>query len=184
MQSNTDGGECHQIIFGDDQHSDGDDEAEDDVRVRLSPEVKGTPKDTGISPIITCHANNEKQPEPPLRSSEKNLTTKTAKAVERVLGGRPIVYELEKLRVNYKRNPKSRYAKNRYESHLVKVQTSVLSRLQECKEKIKNWDSGFVLKNSRLPNIDDYSDEITSEVKKQKEAQELLRQWDITVHLH
>ena len=80
--------------------------------------------------------------------SEQQLSTKTAKATEIVLGKTPEVIQLDKLRANLARNPKSRYCLNRYENHLTKIQVFVLKAVQQLNADLKAWDTFFLWRMS------------------------------------
>ena len=73
-------------------------------------------------------ADEESLPqEPPLkRHKSDTLVTKTAKALQHVLGTCEEVLKYDKLRQNVAKNPKSRYHIERYETHLVKIQLLTL----------------------------------------------------------
>ena len=117
--------------------------------------------------------------------SNQPLTSKTAKAAEVVIDKTPEMIQLEKLRNNLNRNPKSSYYANRYENHLAKIQVLVLKATKQLQSDIKVWDATFLMQNNRLPNANDYelSDEVTSTLHKKKVALKLLQSWKITVHL-
>ena len=65
--------------------------------------------------------------------SVQQLSSKTAKAAEVVLGKTPDVVQLDKLRTSLNRNPKSRHCIKRYESHLPKIQLFVLKATKQLK---------------------------------------------------
>ena len=65
--------------------------------------------------------------------SVQQLSSKTAKAAEVVLGKTPDVVQLDKLRTSLNRNPKSRHCIKRYESHLAKIQVFVLKATKQLK---------------------------------------------------
>ena len=65
--------------------------------------------------------------------SVPQLSSKTAKAAEVVLGKTPDVVQLDKLRTSLNRNPKSRHCIKRYESHLAKIQVFVLKATKQLK---------------------------------------------------
>ena len=64
----------------------------------------------------------------PLTKHQKldTLVSKTAKALEQVLGSCEGVQKFDKLKQNVGKNPKSRYHIERFEAHLVKVQILTL----------------------------------------------------------
>ena len=80
--------------------------------------------------------------------SEQQLSTKTAKATEIVLGKTPEVIQLDKLRANLARNPKSRCCLNRFENHLTKIQVFVLKAVQQLNADLKAWDTFFLWRMS------------------------------------
>ena len=117
--------------------------------------------------------------------SSQPLSSKTAKAAELVLGKLPEVIQLDKLRKNVTRNPKSRYCVNRYDNHLAKIQVLVLKAIKQLDSDVKAWDASFLMQHKRLPNSNDYaaSQEATELLHKRKVALKLLQSWKITVHL-
>ena len=116
---------------------------------------------------------------------QQQLSSKTAKATEIILGKIPEVTQLDKLRNNLARNPKSRYCINRYENYLAKIQVLVLKAVKELNSKLKEWDASFVTQHERLPNLNDYtaSKEASDILHRRKVALKLLQSWKITVHL-
>ena len=117
--------------------------------------------------------------------TKQQLSSKTAKAAELVLGKLPEVIQLDKLRNNLTRNPKSRYCVNRYENHLAKIQVLVLKAIKKLDSDIKAWDASFLMQHKRVPNPNDYetSQEATDILHRRKVALKLLQSWKITVHL-
>ena len=117
--------------------------------------------------------------------SSQQLSSKTAKAAELVLGKLPEVIQLDKLHNNVARNPKSRYCVNRYENHLAKIQVLVLKAIKQLDADVKAWDASFLMQHKQLPNSNDYaaSQEATEILHKRKVALKLLQAWKITVHL-
>lgn len=73
--------------------------------------------------------------------SVQQLSCKTAKAAEVVLGKTPDVVQPDKLRTSLNRKPKSRDCINRYESHLAKIQVFVLKATQQLNAELKASDT-------------------------------------------
>lgn len=115
-----------------------------------------------------------------------NVSSKTGKALVEILGKTPDVMEFEKAYKSYKSNQNSHYCKKRFENYLAIIQTKVLKALSESKKMIRNWDKDFVLRNSRLPNLEDYnnSNQMKQTFHRDKIAMKLLQSWKITVHLN
>lgn len=162
-------------------------EIEKEQNVTESDEQDQPPEQQKLEQQASGHEQH-KMPEDPAHvpcESEQQLSSKTAKATEIVLGKTPEVIQLDKLRANLARNPKSRYCLNRYENHLTKIQVFVLKAVQQLNADLKAWDTSFLMENERLPNSSDYSrsEESRGILHKRKVALKLLESWKISVHL-
>ena len=115
----------------------------------------------------------------------KETQSKTAKALEVVLGKIPEVSEIERLKQTVMKNPKAHFYRKKYDTVLSKVQTAVLRELRNVGEELKKWDEAFLTMHGRLPNNTDYmsDDEFSALNKKKKIALKLLESWNITVHV-
>lgn len=185
------GDDIKAVIFGDNIN-------EEDARPDQELSGKQKIEDTEIQPKEGLQDNNDlkespheakqQHPHQEIGNNEsecQQLTSKTAKAAEVVLAKIPEVVQLDKLRSNLARNPKSRYCINKFENHLAKVQVLVLRALRQLNVELKAWDSSFLAQNKRIANQNDYSSskEAKDILHKRKVALKLLESWKITVHL-
>ena len=147
----------------------------------LEQQVKDNAGQTGEE---KSQESNDMQGTDP-KKDECRLSSKTAVAVEMVLGKIPEVIQLDKLHNNLKKSPKSRYCINWYENHLAKIQVLVLKATKQINEELKSWDAFFLKQYQRLPNTQDYtaSDQAKANLEKRKVVLKLLESWKITVHL-
>ena len=93
------------------------------------------------------------------------LLSKTAKAIEQVLGTCEEVVKFDKLKQSVTKNPKSRYHVERYEIHLTKIQMMTLKKYKQLHSDLKD-------------NPQD-----ASKTKQLKSASALLKLWKIALHL-
>lgn len=93
------------------------------------------------------------------------LLSKTAKAIEQVLGTCEEVVKYDKLKQSATKNPKSRYHVERYETLLTKIQILTLKKYKQ-------------LYNDLKENPQD-----ASKTKQIKSASALIKLWKITLHL-
>ena len=132
-------------------------------------------------------AEQEALPQEQVLKKQKSdaLVTKTAKALEQVLGTCEDVLKYDKLKQNVAKNPKSRYHVEHYETCLARIQILTLKAYKKVFNDIQNWKDNFRLSNHREATEDDLrqSTEISSQRKKMRTASELLTLWKITVHL-
>ena len=123
----------------------------------------------------------------PLTKHQKldTVVSKTAKALEQVLGTCEEVQKFDKLKQNVGKNPKSRYHIERFEAHLVKVQILTLKAYKKLFNDIQTWKKNFKSSNQRDSTEDDIRTNILIATKRKqvKTASELLKLWKITLHL-
>lgn len=113
------------------------------------------------------------------------VQSKTAKALELLLGKTQEVSELDRLKQTVAKNPKAHYYRKKYDTLLRNMQTCVLRKLRSLKNQLKQWDEDFLANHGRIPNDNDYSSDgqFKELSKKKKVALKLLESWNITVHL-
>jgi hypothetical protein len=168
-------------LFVDDSGEDRDDREDEEVTDISFERVGEMQGQNYLSPTNT----EVTVPEVPDESNTKTLFTKTAKAIQEVLGYTPEVAEFDRLKCSLARNTKSRYLINRYETSLTNIQVMVLKAVKELQCNIKNWDTEFLRNNERIPTMKDYSlnNAILQMFHKKKLADKILESWKITVHL-
>jgi hypothetical protein len=83
------------------------------------------------------------------------LKTKTARAVEMVVGKNPEVKMFDRIKFSLNNNPKSRHNIDRYQTCLAKVQVLVLQAVKDFKQKISSWDKAFFAENLSIPTEND-----------------------------
>lgn len=124
--------------------------------------------------IASCTEEESSSQEPPAKrkktpSTDSEVTvqllSKTAKAIEQVLGTCEEVVKYDKLKQSATKNPKSRYHMERYETHLTKIPILTLKKYKQ-------------LYNDLKENPQD-----ASKTKQIKSASALLKLWKITLHL-
>lgn len=129
---------------------------------------------------------NSQQPNKNTHSpNDKELNTKTTKALQIVLGQTSELVEFDKIKHSLNQNPKSRYLISRYENSVARIQVILLKEVKVLQNIIKDWDKDFFLTHDRLPSNKEYANnnEISQYLKQYKVANKLLQQWGITVHL-
>ena len=127
----------------------------------------------------TIISENEHPPEPPSKARKVEMPTqaseevqsKTAKALELILGKVPEVSEIDRLRKIVAKNPKAHFYRRKYNTLLSNMQTSVLRELSSVKRQLKQWDEDFLTSHGRIPNNNDYgSDSHFKELSKKKKV--------------
>ena len=141
----------------------------------------------------TVISENDCQTGPPSKARKieippkkgKEVQSKTAKALELILGKTPEVSEIDRLKQIVAKNPKAHFYRKKYDSLLSNMQTCVLRELRSVKNQLKQWDENFLATHGKIPNDSDYiSDGHFKELtQKKKVALKLLESWNITVHL-
>lgn len=104
------------------------------------------------------------------------LKSKTAKAIEAVLGLTKDVIELDQLKAKLVENPKSYYYSKSYQNTLTRLQTQVLRQLKATQQKLDEMD--VILDKENQSN-----QEHKDEQWRKKIILKLLESWKITVHL-
>ena len=88
---------------------------------------------------------HEPQPKQQKTGFDHELISKTARALEHVLGTCEEVLKYDKLKQNVAKNPKSRYHIEHYETHLTKIQILILKAYKKIFNDIKTWKENFTL---------------------------------------
>ena len=88
---------------------------------------------------------HEPQPKEQKTGSDHVLISKSARALEHVLGTCEEVLKYDKLKQNVAKNPKSRYHIEHYETHLKKIQILILKAYKKIFNGIKTWKENFTL---------------------------------------
>ena len=135
------------------------------------------------SPSTSCTSNQSKSD---CQKSSPKIDTKLGKNIARILGETEDVYQLDQARRNLKSHPTSDFYRNKYNNLLAQMQTKVLAQHSLLKKEHSTWEREYCLKN-------DFHEPNLSDVKKDKKqyavykniilCQELLKYWNITVHL-
>ena len=125
------------------------------------------------------------EPQPKKQKLGTTLVTKTARALQQVLGTCEEVLKYDKLKQNVTKNPKSRYHTEHYEIHLAKIQILILKAYKKVFNDIQSWKDNFRLSRHREATEADLKESIQiAPLRKQlRTASELLKLWKITVHL-
>ena len=120
------------------------------------------------------------------QKASSRIDTKLGNNIARILGETADVCQLDQARKNVKSHPTSDFYKNKYEDILVQMQTKILAQLSLLKKEHSTWEKEYCLKH-------DFHEPNLSDVKKDKRqyavykkiilCQELLKYWNITVHL-
>lgn len=120
------------------------------------------------------------------QKAHSQIDTKLGNNIARILGETEDVYQLDQARKNLKSHPTSDFYKNKYEDILVQMQTKILAQLRLLKKEHSTWEKEYCLKN-------DFHEPDLSDVRKDKRqyavykkiilCHELLKYWNITVHL-
>ena len=116
----------------------------------------------------------------------RKIHTKLCQNVARILGETDYVYKLDTARQNMKKHPTSDFYVNSYQNLLAPVQTQILAHQASLKKKHKEWETQHCLQH-------DCSEASLEDLKGDKEqysiykklvlCEELLKHWNITVHL-
>lgn len=118
--------------------------------------------------------------ESPIVNDEKKFKTKEGSILYQVLGSDE-VYGLDKAKDQLKRNP-NKWNHGIYQDKLARIQTSVLRKETEIKEKIRQWEVQFTIKNNLAtpPNSDIlYDKNIKRLVQHTKIIKALKRTWNL-----
>lgn len=86
----------------------------------------------------------------------KKVQSKTAKALELILGKTPEVSEIDRLKQTVAKNTKAHFYRKKYDSLLSNLQTCVLRELRSVKNQLKQWDENFLATHGRIPNDSDH----------------------------
>ena len=116
----------------------------------------------------------------------KEIKTKLCKNVARIVGETDNVYKLDTARQNMKKHPTSDFYKNNYQNLLAPVQTQILAQQTSLEKQHKEWEKQFYLNHEcSEASLEDIrrDKEHYSSYKKMVLCQELLKHWNITVHL-
>ena len=89
------------------------------------------------------------EPDPKKQKLCAALVTKTARALQQVLGTCEEVLKYDKLKQNVTKNPKSRYHTEHYEIHLAKIQILTLKAYKKVFNDIESWKDNFRLSQHR-----------------------------------
>lgn len=139
-----------------------------------STEAEILPQPYGKKRAVASTEEESSPQEPPAKRKKTpstdseatvKLLSKTAKAIEQVLGTCEEVVKYDKLKQSVTKNPKSRYHMEQYETHLTKIQMLTLKKYKQ-------------LYNDSKGNPQD-----ASKTKQLKSASALLKLWKITLHL-
>ncbi|KXJ13241.1 hypothetical protein AC249_AIPGENE7033 [Exaiptasia diaphana] len=159
------------------------DEREDNKNKETHGIITGSDKEETLS--------RKRKNDDPITSISKKLCTrtlktKTAKAVELIVGKSQEVEEFDNMKYNLGKNPQSRYYIDHYETSLAKVQVLVLKECTAISENIKTWDKDFFERNSSLPSNTDYhkDNDIIELLKRKNAASQLLKSWNMTIQLY
>lgn len=104
------------------------------------------------------------------QDNQTELTSKTAKALEKVLGRSPDVEKFEKLKQSLMANPTSKYNQDRYKTQLAHVQVKTLKAYKQLNSELKEYQN-------------QKAEPYVTKTKQLHIAAELLKSWKITVHL-
>ena len=123
-----------------------------------------TTSDSNVNQTSISETEHE-APEPPTKARKMDISpmksevvhSKTAKALELLLGKTSEVSELDRLKQTIAKNPKAHYYRKKYNTLLGKIQTRVLGELRSLKNQLKEWDVVFLAGNNKLPRDSDYS---------------------------
>jgi len=148
----------------------------EDTRVIITEELTTTAERYETSPTVN---DND-------LTSTSSLTSTLGKNVAKVLGETEDVKKLDRARNNLRKNINSKVLQAEYEKELAHVQSLVLRKHSEITKTFKEWEKLFTTGNDCLePTLDD--------IKKDKNAynlykslrlcRQLLKNWNITVHL-
>ena len=137
-----------------------------------------TASDSSVD-LPTISETERADPEPPRKARKTDISpkkseevhSKTAKALELLLGKTCEVSELDRLKQTIAKNPKAHYYRKKYDTLRGNIQTRVLGELRSLKNQLKEWDVAFLASNSRLPSDSDYSnDRQFKELSKKKKS--------------
>ena len=131
------------------------------------------------------HEISPQEPQPKKQKLDAALVTKTARALQQVLGTCEEVLKYDKLKQNVTKNPKSRYHTEHYKIHLAKIQILTLKAYKKVFNDIQSWKDNFRLSRHREATEADLKEsiQIAPQRKQLRTASELLKLWKITVHL-
>lgn len=124
-----------------------------------------------------------------------SLKTELARNISKLLDDQTLVKSLDKTRTEWKsyaskkrknENNTSSIQFQNYMNVLAKVQTKVLSLHDPLRDNLKHWDEQFFIEHNREPLKEDYKNNPTvyTSLKKLTLCKELLKHWNITLHLN
>ena len=156
-------------------------ESETDLVDEGNPQPMASKKRKRIDQASSFH---EPQPKQQRTGSDHELISKTARALEHILGTCEEVLKCDKLKQNVAKNPKSRYHIEHYETHLTKIQILILKAYKKIFNAIKTWKENFTVFMQRETTEDDLqsNNEMAIKRKQVRTALELLNLWKTTVH--
>ena len=194
---NENGDETTEIVF-EDQQAELEIEEHNPIAIDMDlhsdeqPDAE-SPGDHNSSIHQTVISENDCQMGPPSKARKieipptkgKEVQSKTAKALELILGKTPEVSEIDRLKQTVAKNPKAHFYRKKYDSLLSNMQTCVLRELRSVKNQLKQWDENFLATHGRIPNNSDYIGDghFKELTQKKKVALKLLESWNITVHV-
>ena len=200
---NENGDETTEIIF-EDQRAELEIEEHNPIAIYMDLHLDEQPdaESPGDLEVITAGnssihqaviSENDCQMRPPSKARKmeiplkqgKEVQSKTAKALELILGKTPEVSEIDRLKQTVAKNPKAQFYRKKYDSLLSNLQTCVLRELRSVKNQLKQWDENFLTTHGRIPNDSDYINDghFKELTQKEKVALKLLESWNTTVHL-
>ena len=127
---------------------------------------------------LACDRGNSPQ--------QKEIITKLCKNVARIVGETDCVLKLDSARQKMKENPASDFYHNNYQNLLAPVQTQILAHHTALEKQHKEWEKQhYHDHNCSEPSLEDLKrdKEQYSRYKNLILCKELLKHWEITVHL-
>ncbi|XP_068692950.1 uncharacterized protein [Montipora foliosa] len=118
--------------------------------------------------------------------STSSLSSALAKNVAKIIGETKDVRKLDKYRKKVRKSPNIKVLQEDYKTHLAHVQTQVLGKHSQVAKIFKEWEKQFTSTNDCLePTLDDIEkDEKGYNLYKMlRLCRQLLKHWNITVHL-
>ena len=165
---------------------DGDDQSKE---LRELEEVASTETPVQLNELnVTTDETNEmhnctnKQ-----NSTASSLYSTLAKNVAKVIGETEDVKKLDRYRNRLRNNPKSSSIQEDYETQLAHVQMQVLRKHSQVTKIFKEWEKSFTTSNDCIePTPHDIKkDETAYNLYKTRQlCRQLLKHWNITVHLY
>ena len=120
------------------------------------------------------------------QQADKQLATKLCKNIARIVGETDDVQQLDQARKDLKCHPTSDFYNDKYQNLLVQMQTKILAQHTSLKKEHNNWEKEYCFKHDfHEPNLSDVKQDKRqySIYKKIILCEELLKVWNITVHL-